>query len=596
MTKQKKNLNELKLLVKQLRVQYADDPNIESIGWGLPVRGGALKDGPCILFFVREKLPSKNSITAIKSQPIPDEIEGYKTDVQSVKLIPTQAGNRDEIKYDPLRGGVATSNSEEHILWFNGFGTLGILGRDNTTNAPIALSNWHVWADGGEVGDQIIQPGHPTGGDHVEAIGKVLACGPLVTSLIEWESPSPIAAGLYGAAAGAAIAAAASDYRDPTRRGQDNTVPDENELTLKESVDFSIEYPNLPLPGVAFQTDVKWKYTRETSHRVLDYGIEESNTNTQFLLGKMVFTDKAQYQPGETVGLTAAIWDYQPRPCDGYHVIAHLIPHNNPDTALRTVLEPTACPSHIPYDPPAGEEPQEKTCIVFENYPTGAYSYKGAFEWLQYLDTGQRPLEIVDWFSEAKAIQMSTYSLQLRHPPTNSVIIKVAQFTNSPVTARAYNAAGVLVAEQTAPSEQGTIFELELTGNGIVSVVLSGGGGEGLLISYCIHAMNTSTVTSMISKSLMKSIHRELPDLKVANNHLQANRCCFRGEIGLPPDENPGKWDIYLTVQNINHVPEGTPPEEAAAIIGGHVLSAHTSPEILTCGVIMLLDHVFDVI
>ena len=590
------NLEKLKLLVKQLRLQYADDLNIETIGWGLPIKGDKLEDGPCIIFFVRDKLPSEKSISAIGSHSIPKEIEGFKTDVQSVKLKPAQAGNRDEIKYDPLRGGVATSNSEQHIVWFNGFGTLGILARTNDTNAPVALSNWHVWADGGEVGDQIIQPGHPTGGDHVEAVGKVLACGPLVTSLIEWESPSPIALGLYGAAAGAAIAAACSDYRDPTRRGQDNTLPDEDELTLREVVDENIEYPSLPLPGVPFQTDVKWKYARETTNQLLEYGIEESNTNVQFLLGKMVLTNKVQYQPGETVGLTAVIWDYQPRPCDGYHVIAHLIPHNSPDIALRTILQPSACPSHVPTDPPEGEAPQEKTCIVFENYPTGTYDYKGVFDWLQYIDTGKRPLELVDWFSEAKAIQLSMHGLQLRHSPTDCVVIQVTQFTNTPVTARAYNAAGILLDEQSAPQEQGTIFELILTGSGIVNVVLSGGRGEGLLISYCINVINTATISSPISKSLAKMIRRELPDLKITNDKLKANRCCFTGEINLPPDEFPGKWDVYLTVQNINQVPEGTIPEKAATIIGGHLLSTHTSPEVLSCTAIMLMDHVFDVI
>ena len=94
---------------------------------------------------------------------------------------------------------------------------------------------------------------------------------------------------------------------------------------------MAIEYPNLPLPGVAFQTKVKWIYQRETDQRVLSYQVEEANVNTQFLLGKLVVTDKVQYKPGEMVKLTAAIWDYQPRQCDGYHVVAHLIPHARPD-------------------------------------------------------------------------------------------------------------------------------------------------------------------------------------------------------------------------------------------------------------------------
>lgn len=581
--------------LKRLAVEYADDPNVQTIGFGLRSRGGKLEMERVIIFYVRRKYTSARQIEAAGSKGIPLEIDGFSTDVKLFDERPAAAGNRDETKFDPLLGGIMSSNSEGHIYWFNEAGTLGILVRDTNDGTPMALSNWHVWGDGGEEGDQIIQPGHPTGGDHVEAIGKVLACGPLITSLIEWEAPSPLTAGLYGGAAAAAVAAALSDYRDPTRRGQDNTLPEPDELTLRETVDVAIEYPQLPLPGLPFETNVKWQYTRETEDRLLDYTVEEQNTNTQFLLGKLVVTDKAHYEPGDTVQLTAAIWDYQPRPCDGYHVMAHLIAHNNPDTALRVVLHPTACPRTFPHNPPKDEQ-QEEICIVFDDYPLGQYPYKGAFAWLQYLDVGQNPVPLVDWFPAAQAIQLSIDPFQLFHAPTGKVVLQVAHFTNTPVTATAYNATGVVVDHKTAPQQQDTIHELVLTGNGIVSVILRGGGGEGLLISYCIEITENETVTSTISESLARSIDRELPHLNLEANHLRANRCCFTGNIALPPDENPGKWDVYLTVQNINHVPEGTPPEEAATVIGGHVLSAHTNAELLGCVGIMLLDHVFDVI
>jgi hypothetical protein len=248
-------IQRVKALVERLRQQYANDPNIQTVGWGLAERGGKPENGISIVFYVKQKLPSEHSIKGVGSQPIPEEIEGFKTDVQELRVYPhgDAAGDRDEIKFDPLRGGVASSNAEGHIAWFNGWGTLGILARDNADGAPVALSNWHVWGDGGDEGDRIIQPGHPTTGDHFEAIGKVAACGPLLTSLIEWSAPSPLTLGLYGGAAAAAIAAAALDYRDPTRRGQDNTPTNPGELTLRETVDMAIEYPSLPLPGIPFQ-------------------------------------------------------------------------------------------------------------------------------------------------------------------------------------------------------------------------------------------------------------------------------------------------------------------------------------------------------
>jgi hypothetical protein len=591
MTAQEEIIQQVKDIVQRLRQQYASDPNIQTVGWGLARRGGELKDGISIIFYVKEKLPTERSIRQAGSLPVPAEIEGFKTDVQLARMRPSQAGDRDEIKYDPLRGGVASSNSEGHIFWFNGNGTLGVLARDNVSGEAVALSNWHVWGDGGEVGDKIIQPGHPTAGDHVEAIGKVVACGPLLTSLIEWDAPSPLTVGLYGGAAAAAIAAAASDYRDPTRRGQDNTLPDPGERTQRELVDMAIEYPNLPLPGVAFQTKVKWMYQRETDQRVLSYQVEEANVNTQFLLGKLVVTDKVQYKPGEIVRLTAAIWDYQPRQCDGYHVVAHLIPHAHPTTAQRTVLHPTACPRTFPQHPPD----QDTACLEFADFNVGQYPYQGKFAWLGYLDTGQQPVRVVDWFEPAVALQISQQPLLLTHIPASRVTAKVAQFTSTLITLIAYNAVGQILDQKTAPAEPGVIHELVLQGEGIVQVVIRGGGGEGLLISYCIDPIQSLEFTTTISKSVAASVHAELPQLTTLGRRLRSRRCCFSGSIQLPPDEVPGKWDVHLTVQNINTVPEGTPADRAAATIGGHLLSSHTSAQVVGCTVIMLLDHVFDV-
>jgi len=592
-TQDQEMIRRVKELVPRLRQQYANDPNVKTIGWGLARRSGKLQDGISIIFYVKQKLPSERSIKAIGSQPIPSEIEGFKTDIQADTSHPTNSmmGDRDEIKYDPLRGGVASSNSENHIAWFNGSGTLGVLARDNTNGQAVALSNWHVWGDGGEEGDQIIQPGHPTTGDHIEAIGKVAACGPFVGSLIEWEAPSPLTVGLYGGAAAAAIAAAASDYRDPTRRGQDKTMPNPGERTQREMVEMAIEYPHLPLPGVPFQTRAKWLYQRETDQRLLSYQTEDANTNTQFLLGKLVVTDKPRYQPGEMITLTAAIWDYQPRPCDGYHVVAHLIPHTRPATALPVVLHPTICPRTFPQHPPD----RETICLAFADYQVAVYPYKGAFAWLGYLNTAQQPVRIVDWFEPAQALQIPPHPLLLTHIPATKVTAQVLQFTNTPITMIAYNAAGQIVDQKTAPQEQGIIHELVLSGEGIVRIIVRGGGGEGLIIKYCIDPIQSGSFTTSINESIAASIRQELPQLNLASVRLRAQRCCFTGSIRLPPDEVPGRWEVHLTVQNINPVPEGTAPEQAATTIGGHLLSSHTSAQALGCTVIMLFDHVFDV-
>jgi hypothetical protein len=164
------------------------------------------------------------------------------------------------------------------------------------------------------------------------------------------------------------------------------------------------------------------------------------------------------------------------------------------------------------------------------------------------------------------------------------------------VTLVAHNAQGQQVGQASAPNQQGVIHELEVTGEGIVGAVLRGGGGEGLLIAYCVEGIGESSVTTSVTESVASGIMREMPSLSLSNRRIQANRCCFTGAIDLPPTEKPGQWDVHLTVQNVNHVPEGTPPEQAATVIGGHLISSHTAPDVVGCTVLMLLDHVFDVI
>jgi hypothetical protein len=582
----------LKELVLRLREDYADDPNIKAIGWGSPRRAGELADELAVVFFVARKEASDRVITELGSTRIPAEIEGFATDVQDPVLRPAWMGQRDEQKYDPLRGGIATSNAEGHIVWFNGAGTLGILARDNATGSAVGLSNWHVWGDGGSTGDQIIQPGHPTGGDHAEAVGKVLACGPLVTSLIEWEAPDPIAVGLYGGAAALAIAAAASDYRDPTRRGQDVTVPEPGSTTLWEQVDVAIEYPQLPLPGVPFQTDVTWDYARHTDTGVLTHSVTETRSNTQFLLGQLVVTDKPTYAAGDLVRLTAAIWDWQDRACDAYHVVAHLIPERDPNTAYRAVLAPTACPRQIPQDPPG--DGQDTLCLDFDDFQAGEYPPSGTFAWLGYMSTDRSPVRLVDWFEPDRGLQIPPKPLGLRHAPAMRVVARIVQFASSPVSLFALNAAGDQVDQATTPAGQGTVHEVELNGSGIVEVVLRGGDGEALLIDYCIDPVGNEPVEIRVRARVAEAVHAEHPGLDLSSRQLKAHRCCFTGSLRLPPDEPAGKWAVHLSVQNVNDVPDGTKPEEAATVIGGHLLSVHA--DALGCAAIMLLDHAFDVI
>lgn len=588
---------ELDALVADLRREYGDDPNVQTVGWGLAERGGETQDAIAIVFYVDEKLPSDRAVEAAGSTPIPEEIDGYPTDVVEADLQPMDAtGDRDSEAYDPLLGGPASSNSEEHIWIFNSYGTLGLLCRDTTDGAPMALSNWHVWADGGDRGDEIIQPGHPTAGHYVESAVKIAACGPTVTSLIEGEVPSPLAAGLYGGAAAAAAAAALSDYRDPIRRGQDATAVDTDETTEAEHVGVSVEYPEMPWPGTPFTTDVEWQYQRQTDQGTHTHDVSERRQNAQFLLGQYVTTDAANYDPGDRVEITAALWDYQDRPADAYHVVAHLVSTADPDTALRTVLHPAECPDSVPIAPPDDED---LTCIDFADYQPGAtYPYKHRFDWLSALSADRSDLRVVDWSGEGDGeLRIPERGLSLSHPPARRVRARVAQYASSPVTLTAKTYNGVEIDSVTAPNAQDEVHDLVIEGEGdaILAAELVGGDNEAVLLSYCIEPQVDEEIETTVTEERAEGLLAERAATHMLpGNRLRGHRRCFEGRARLPPTEDPGQWEVYLVAQNLNDAPFDAEPDEAATTIGGHVLTGQA--EVAGCAAVMLADHVFDVI
>jgi hypothetical protein len=151
------------------------------------------------------------------------------------------------------------------------------------------------------------------------------------------------------------------------------------------------------------------------------------------------------------------------------------------------------------------------------------------------------------------------------------------------------------IGQSVSGGEHGSIYELDIVGHGISEVRIGGGGGEGFLLDYCIepigekgsfkHGMPQAYVDMILKNAKQADI-----DLDVA----KARRCCFQGSVRIPATINPSKWNVYLTVQNINNVSDGAKPEDAATVIGGHIVGANASAG--GCLVVMLLDHAFEVI
>jgi hypothetical protein len=133
-------------------------PGVIHVSVGLKEKSGQVTDELCIRVYVGEKKDSENVPAA---ELVPIEIDGIPTDVNMVGEFEFQSDNT---RYRPIKGGIQITN---RIIALNdkgtrtqiSRGTLGCVAIDNTDNAPVLLSNWHVlFANTGTVGSRIFQP------------------------------------------------------------------------------------------------------------------------------------------------------------------------------------------------------------------------------------------------------------------------------------------------------------------------------------------------------------------------------------------------------------------------------------------------------
>ncbi|HEX4880233.1 MAG TPA: hypothetical protein VFV39_10345 [Limnobacter sp.] len=86
-------------------------------------------------------------------------------------------------------------------------------------------------------------------------------------------------AGVASAVATVAAAVALSDEADPFWRGQGNTHPSPDELTIGEKVVAKWSLPDPPNAGKAYTADVEWTYTRFTTGKTYEYSVRETQSN-----------------------------------------------------------------------------------------------------------------------------------------------------------------------------------------------------------------------------------------------------------------------------------------------------------------------------
>lgn len=564
-----RRVGELKQLEEAAYVEAArwrNDPNISHLGWGRRMKNGQITDELAVIFFVREKAQTDGELFVLGTKRIPVTLDGgFATDVIAVKPVTQDdtVGQRGKESYDPLVGGPSTANADNHDAFWGKYGTLSTLCWDASDSTPLALSNWHVWAEDGSHGDFIIQPGHPTAGDYAEAGALLLFCGgPVVAHLIDWSAPSPLTNGLAAAAAAAWTAAALSDVADPIRRGQLATPPaSASEVTQREHVKVALTPINDPLPGTRFGVKVKWDYQRITDAATYAHGVSEVQQNEHAVVLKHLWSDLDTYSGGQQVTLFAEVVTPREFVAD-FHLVAQVFP---PDEGSKrsVVLAPIA-----------GTWPQFH-CVGFECDAAGigfsADYVRGAVVFHAPPPRFNRVFDSYPPGGDGKGELLLYDGHAISLPEVAEVRIEVVPITG-PLTLRAF--AGVTeVAHHTTTAAPMTseVVSLTTTGNVIDRLEIHGDPAAALMLRLC-YLRGASRVT----KSSF-----------------------YSGKFTLSPNAMLGCYKAYLYVQTVNNVAPGTDPAVAAQTIGGLAAAQNLTTQPGTsggCALCLVLDHCFHVI
>jgi len=320
---------ELEALISRIAPQWKAHSNVVAIVPALKTKGGYVQPEKLVLgFYVREKV-APELLHDRGYSPIPSEIEGVPTDV--IPAVRRPLGNVDtkdtrSQMFDTLAGGMAVGNAN-----MNAYGTLAMIIFAQDDGRPVGLTNEHVLVfDGdGHIGDEVQQPRFYLNSE--VSIDSAACCPNGQLHYRPVDNPIvDVAAGVFAAAA---VAAALSDEIDPHRRGQDATVPDAQERTVRETVSVEMQYPETPFPGRPYKLDVKWKYRRETELRALEYAVAETRQNGHIVATQELLTDRAVYSRSDRVIFYALLGpESRQKSCGNYFVTA---------AALRAIVVAT---------------------------------------------------------------------------------------------------------------------------------------------------------------------------------------------------------------------------------------------------------------
>lgn len=289
--------------------RLADDPNICAVGYGVKLRGGTPAGPGSLVFLVREKLPAASEIAARGTWPIPPMVADFPTDVVEVghlavaaadRAIP--AGKRGTRVAAPLVGGVSTMGLGAQVPGPGGYGTMGGICFDTLTNAPLMLSNAHVW--GQTVPTEVVQP----------VIGSSLfgaATAPAITgtpsTMVLTRTPPALAGPIAFANSVAQTYLITGSDTDPFVFGQAATTVAAGTRTDSEQVTIAAATAGFAPAGRHLSSAPSWSYQRLTSSAIKQASSTATRTPTKLLAARRLFTNAATYTTSQTVNLYAEV-------------------------------------------------------------------------------------------------------------------------------------------------------------------------------------------------------------------------------------------------------------------------------------------------
>jgi hypothetical protein len=572
------SFEQIETLAARILPEWAREKNVLGIVPALKVTEGRVDPGALVLGFHVDEKVEPELLEERGYRPIPAEIEGIPTDVILARR-PAHDGSVDERDtrsqmFDTLVGGIAVGNAN-----MNAYGTLGMTLLAQSDGRMVGLTNEHVLVfDGdGQVGDEVQQPRFYLNSEVSLDPASCCPNGQLHYRGVD----NPIVDVAVGVFAAAALAAALSDEIDPHRRGQDATVPADDETTLRETVSVSLDYPDLPLPGTPYGMGVDWRYERETDRQVLDHSVSEQKRNEHVIRVQHLITDRRVYNRGATVTFLALLGSEEHRrSCGDYFVTAAALSPSH-HRAYKLILRPWDASAGPALGAAAfthgdlGHAVQGETVRRCFNYrrQKGSFRAPRTIDGVRYDPRRSTVLFVPDAHGRI-AMRLPRRPMVITLPRAYArITLRIERHNPEPVRVRAYAGQHRVDEASSDASQSPAEAEITLEAESIDRLVVDGGGGEALLLELCVE-------------------------------ELAGTACLYRGVLDLASDEELGVWSTYLFAQTSNTVALGTDPLVAAQTIGSlpvthNFVSEGESDNITyghTCNVALAPDGSFEVV